>query len=168
MCGRFTLSVPAAVLAELFQLADAPAWSPRYPIAPTHPAPTVAMLSGQAGRPFRLFHWDLIPSWGKEASIGTRMINAQAATAAAKPPFRTAFRQRRCLVRADGFYEWQREARREQPFYIRLRDGRPFAFAGRWERWEFPKGEGIHSCTLLTTETDDLIRRFHHRMPVIL
>jgi hypothetical protein len=121
MCGRFTRSAPAAVLAELFELVETPAWTPRYNIAPTQPASTGVRLSNEKHRQIRLWRWELLPSWAKDATIGTRMINAQAETAATKPAFRAAFRQRRCLVLADGFYEWQGEGRREQPCYIRLR-----------------------------------------------
>ncbi len=168
MCGRFTLSAPAAILAELFHLVESPAWAPRYNIAPTQPAPTVVRLSNQEHRQFRLLQWGLIPSWAKDPGVGAEMINARAETAATKPAFRAAFRKRRCLVLADGFYEWQRQGRRKQPHYIQLRDGRPFAFAGLWEHWEGPDGVRIDSCTLLTTEPNDLIRQLHNRMPMIL
>lgn len=106
MCGRFTLRTPAAILAELFDLAEIPAWTPRFNIAPTQPVATVVRTTEDSGRQFRQYHWGLIPSWAKDPRIGDRMINAQAETAATKPAFRAAFRRRRCLVLADGFYEW--------------------------------------------------------------
>ncbi len=168
MCGRFTLRTPAAILAELFQLAGIPTWAPRYNIAPTQPAPTVVLTSEHPGRQFRQWHWGLIPSWAKDPRIGADMINAKAETVSTKPAFRAAFKKRRCLVLADGFYEWQRIERRKQPFYVCMQDGKPFAFAGLWEHWEGSDGAVIDSCTLLTTEPNDLIRTFHHRMPVIL
>lgn len=168
MCGRFSQGTPADILAQLFQLADIPSWTPRYNIAPTQLVPTVVVTSEHPSRQFRAWRWGLIPSWAKDPSIGSRMINAQAETASTKPAFRAAFRRRRCLMLADGFYEWQQLGRRKQPFHVRMRDGTPFAFAGLWEHWKGPDGAAIDSCTLLTTEPNDLIRTFHHRMPVIL
>jgi putative SOS response-associated peptidase YedK len=141
---------------------------PRYNIAPTQPVATVRTARGSGDREMVFLRWGLVPSWSKDPSIGSRMINARSETVADKPAFRAAFRRRRCLVPADGFYEWQKQNGWKQPFYIHLREGRPFAFAGLWEFW---KGEGdviIESCTLLTTEPNDLIRPLHSRMPVIL
>lgn len=168
MCGRFTLKTLAPVLAEVFDLPEPPAWTPRYNIAPTQLVPTVVRLPEQPARQFCQWHWGLIPAWAKELAIGNRLINAQAETAATKPAFRAAFRQRRCLVLADGFYEWDQRGRPRQPVYIRMHDGRPFAFAGLWERWTSPEGGVIESCTLLTTEPNAAIHPLHHRMPVIL
>lgn len=168
MCGRFTLVTPAKELAEQFRLIEVPSLSPRYNIAPTQPVAAVRQLPGNGARKLSLLHWGLVPFWAKEPGIGSRMINARSETAAEKPAFRAAFRRRRCLVLADGFYEWQRLERGKQPFYIRLRDGKPFAFAGLWEHWKGPDETTIDSCTLLTTEPNDLIRPVHNRMPVIL
>lgn len=140
MCGRFSQGTPAEILAQLFQLADLPSWTPRYNIAPTQLVPTVVVTSEHPSRQFRTWRWGLIPSWAKDPSIGSRMINAQAETASVKPSFRAAFRRRRCLVLADGFYEWQQLGRRKQPFHVRMRDGSPFAFAGLWEHWKGPDG----------------------------
>jgi putative SOS response-associated peptidase YedK len=168
MCGRFSQGTPSAILAELFQLAKIPSWAPRYNIAPTQLVPTVVVTLEDPTRHFRTLRWGLIPGWAKDPRMGSRMINAQAETASTKPSFRTAFRRRRCLVLADGFYEWQQLGRRKQPFHVRMRDRSPFAFAGLWEHWKGPDGDVIGSCTLLTTEPNDLIRSFHHRMPVIL
>jgi putative SOS response-associated peptidase YedK len=168
MCGRFTLVTPAKELAEQFRLIEVPSLSPRYNIAPTQPVAAVRQLPGNGARELSLLHWGLVPFWAKEPGIGSRMINARSETAAEKPAFRAAFRRRRCLVLADGFYEWQRLERGKQPFYVRLRDGKPFAFAGLWEHWKGPDETTIDSCTLLTTEPNDLIRPVHNRMPVIL
>jgi len=156
MCGRFSLGADAATLVAQFDLFEAPAWTPRYNIAPTQEAPTIVIASADASRGFKFHRWGLIPSWAKDPGIGSQMINAQADTVATKPAFRAAFRKRRCLVLADGFYEWARQGRQKQPHYIRLRDWRPFAIAGLWEHWE---GGGA---------ANDLIGAFHHRMPVIL
>ena len=168
MCGRFTLGATAATLAAQFDLATVPTWTPRYNIAPTQEVLVVLQPSPQANREARLHRWGLIPPWAKDPSIGNRMINARAETVATKPAFRRAFKERRCLLLADGLYEWQRQERRKQPFYIRLRDGRPFAFAGLWEHWEGSEGMAIQSCTILTTTSNEVVGRIHDRMPVIL
>ncbi len=168
MCGRFSLGTPAAILAAQFQLFKTPAWTPRYNIAPTQEAPTVLKTSADSPRHFKRLRWGLIPSWAKDLSIGSQLINAQAETAATKPAFRSAFRKRRYLILADGFYEWKKENRHKQPFHIRLHDGRPFAFAGLWEHWDAGEGLAIDSCTILTTTPNDLLRPLHHRMAVIL
>ena len=168
MCGRFSLGTPGSVLAAQFDLFEAPAWTPRYNIAPTQDVLVVVRRPEAPKRQARLLRWGLIPQWAEGPVVGSRMINARAETVATKPSFRRALRERRCLVLADGFYEWQKQDRRKQPFYIRLRDGRPFAFAGLWERWAPPDGQPIDSCTILTTVANDLIRPLHVRMPVIL
>lgn len=169
MCGRFTLFQPPEVLAEVFQLAKVPSWEPQYNIAPSQSVLTV-LTSARIGnqRRSQLLRWGLIPSWAKDPTIGARLINARAETVSEKPSFRSAFRQRRCLVIADGFYEWQRQEGKKQPFYFRLQNGEPFAFAGLWERWEAPEGETIESCTILTTTASQLLYPIHDRMPVIL
>jgi putative SOS response-associated peptidase YedK len=168
MCGRFTLITPAEVVAEQFQLIEVPSLSPRYNVAPTQPVAAVRPSPGNGGRELVLLRWGLVPFWAKDPAIGSRMINARSETVAQKPAFRAAFRRRRCLVPADGFYEWQRQDQGKQPFYIRLGNEKPFAFAGLWEHWEGPDETVIDSCTLLTTEPNDLIRLLHNRMPVIL
>lgn len=168
MCGRFTLITPAEQIAEQFELPEVPSLSPRYNIAPTQPVAAVRLLPGNGGRELALLRWGLVPFWAKDPNIGARMINARSETVAEKPAFRAAFRQRRCLVLADGFYEWQRLERGKQPFYIHLRDGKPFAIAGLWEHWKGANGQTINSCTLLTTQPNDLIRTLHNRMPVVL
>ena len=113
-------------------------------------------------------HWGLVPSWADDPKIGNRMINARAETAADKPSFRTAMRRRRCLIVADGFYEWETVAKRRQPMFIHMRDGRPFAFAGLWESWEGADHSALESCTILTTSANELVRPIHDRMPAII
>lgn len=168
MCGRFTLSGPGDVVAAVFELSEVPPIVPRYNITPTQPVSAVLLAAESSQRRVATFRWGLIPSWAKDSAIGARMINARAETVATKPSFRSAFRLRRCLVIADGFYEWQKLDRRKQPFHIRMRDGRPFAFAGLWERWKGTHGDVVDSCTLITTEPNELIAPLHNRMPVIL
>jgi putative SOS response-associated peptidase YedK len=168
MCGRFTLTDPDADLAVQFNLPEIPELAPRYNIAPTQPVAAVRVAANGSGREMVLLRWGLIPFWAKDPNIGTRMINARSETVGEKPAFRAAFKRRRCLVVADGFYEWQKQNGTKQPFYVRLRDARPFAFAGLWESWEGPDANPIESCTLLTTQPNDLLRVVHSRMPVIL
>ncbi len=170
MCGRFTLRAPPSVIAEQFSLFEVPLLQRRFNIAPTQPVPVVRMTPQQAEpqRQFVFLHWGLVPSWADDPAIGNRMINARAETAADKPSFRTALRRRRCLIVADGFYEWQKTGKRRQPMFIHRRDDRPFAFAGLWESWEGADHSALESCTILTTEANDLIRPIHDRMPVIV
>jgi putative SOS response-associated peptidase YedK len=168
MCGRFTLTAPADAVAVQFELPEVPALEPRYNIAPTQPVAAVRLARETGEREFAHLHWGLVPFWAKDPKIGSRMINARSETVGTKPAFRAAFRRRRCLVLGDGFYEWQKAQGGKQPHYIRLKDGRPFAFAGLWERWQGAEQEAIESCTLLTTAPNDLIRPLHNRMPVIL
>ena len=170
MCGRFSQSQPAEAIAQAFQVAEVPTLKPRYNIAPTQAVGTVLKLSGHQDKQFRMLHWGLIPRWAKDPKMGARLINARAETVAEKPAFKSAFQKRRCLVVADGFYEWQAQENKKhkQPFYFRLKDGRPFAFAGLWEHWEDANQEAIESCTLITTEANELMQPIHNRMPVIL
>jgi putative SOS response-associated peptidase YedK len=170
MCGRFTLRAPASVIAEEFSLFDVPPLEPRYNIAPTQMVAAVRMNREAVPpqREFAWFRWGLIPSWADDPAIGNRMINARSETVAEKPAFRAALRKRRCLIVADGFYEWQKSGREKQPYFIRLRSDRPFAFAGLWEFWEGPDNSAWESCTILTTDANDLMRPIHERMPVIL
>lgn len=168
MCGRFTLSQSAEAIASVFQLNQVPTLEPRYNIAPTQLVSTVLQTPAPKERQFQMFRWGLIPAWAKDATIGAKLINARAETVAEKPAFRSAFRHRRCLVVADGFYEWRRQDGKKQPFYFRMQNGQPFAFAGLWEHWQNPDGEAIASCTILTTEANELLQPIHDRMPVIL
>lgn len=166
MCGRFSLSTPGSALAEQLQLAEVPALAPRYNIAPTQEIAVVRQVNSD--RILDLVRWGLIPSWATDPAIGARMINARAETVAEKPAFRAAFSRRRCLVLADGFYEWQRTNGQKQPFYFHLRDNKPFAFAGLWEQWQGADGTTIDTCALLTTSANEVLRPVHERMPVIL
>jgi putative SOS response-associated peptidase YedK len=168
MCGRFTLTDPDQKLAVQFNLPEVPDLQPRYNVAPTQPVAAVRVAGQSAARELTLLHWGLIPFWAKDPRVGERLINARVETAAEKPAFRAAFRRRRCLVLADGFYEWQKVEGKKQPYYIRMRSREPFAFAGLWELWEGADGSVVESCTLLTTEPNDLMRPIHNRMPVIL
>jgi putative SOS response-associated peptidase YedK len=167
MCGRFSFTQSESAIAEIFQVSQVPTISPRYNIAPTQSVPTV-LQNSEDKREVKLLHWGLIPSWAKDPKMGTKMINARAETVEEKPAFRAAFKKRRCLVLADGFYEWQQQNGKKQPYYFRVEDGEIFAFAGLWEHWESPEGEAIDSCTIITTEANDVLRPFHERMPVIL
>jgi putative SOS response-associated peptidase YedK len=166
VCGRYVLTVTGRVLARLFDLDEVPELEARYNIAPTQQVPIVR--AGPDGRRLDAVRWGLIPSWAKDPSIGSRMINARAETVAEKPSFRNAFRRRRCLVPADGFYEWRRNGNRKQPYLVRFGDGRPFAIAGLWEVWHRPDGTPLESCTLITTEPNLVVALLHDRMPVIL
>jgi putative SOS response-associated peptidase YedK len=168
MCGRFTLHASPEALATLFELPEPPELAPRYNIAPTQPIAIVRMDAGAEQREWTHVLWGLIPSWSKDPSIASRMINARAETAAEKPSFRAAMRRRRCLVPVDGFYEWRKEGKRKQPFYVTMQDDAAFAFAGLWEVWAGPDGGVIESCTILTTEPNELMEAIHNRMPVIV
>lgn len=167
MCGRFTLTVDPDELQKQFGLAEPPpaGLAPRYNIAPSQ---AVAVVANEPERKLEFFQWGLIPSWAKDPKIGNKLINARAETLAEKPAFRAALKRRRCLVVADGFYEWKKLDGRKQPMYIHLKDGRPFAFAGLWEVWRSPQDELIKTCTIITTEPNALLESIHNRMPAIL
>jgi putative SOS response-associated peptidase YedK len=167
MCGRFTQAADGEIIAQVFQLPETPELAPRYNIAPTQEV-AVVRAAESGGRELVRLHWGLIPSWAKERAMGARMINARAETLAEKPAFRSAFRARRCLIVADGFYEWQKLGGRKQPYFIGFSDRRPFAFAGLWERWKGEGSEHVESCTIVTTEANELLAPIHDRMPVIL
>ena len=169
MCGRFTLRKPSREVAEAFRLfegEDMPL-KPLYNIAPTQMVAAVRVDPQTKRREMPLLKWGLVPSWADDPSIGNRMINARSETVATKPSFRAAFRKRRCLIPADGFFEWKKDGKHKQPYLIGVGQGDLFAFAGLWEAWE-RDGEVIQSCTVLTTEANDFIRSVHDRMPVIL
>jgi putative SOS response-associated peptidase YedK len=155
---------PREITADLMELISVPPLEPRYNIAPTQPVATVLITGEAPHRELRSLRRGLMPHWAKDPGMGNRMINARAETAAAKPTFRAAFRERRCLILADGFYEWQKQPRGKQPFFIRMADAQPFASAGIWEQWEGPDGRCIGSCTILTTQPNDLLRPIHHRL----
>jgi putative SOS response-associated peptidase YedK len=166
MCGRFTLRTPNAVLLETFQLDSAPELSPRYNIAPTQSVPVVR-ADEHRQRELVGMRWGLVPSWAKDPSIGNRMINARSETVSEKPSFRAAWKRRRCLIVADGFYEWQKVGSGKQPYFIHRRDDRPFAFAGLWEHW-LQAEVSLETCTILTTAASKLLQTIHDRSPVIL
>ncbi len=167
MCGRYTLRAPRKALTELLDVPQLPFLEPRFNIAPSQPVPVVRIAAGQAERECVLVRWGLIPTWAKDAAIGNRLINAHSDTAASKPAFRAAFKQRRCLVPADGFYEWMKVDGKKQPYLIGVGEGQPFALAGLWEAWQH-EGQTIESCTILTTDANERLRALHDRMPVIL
>src|SRR6058998_2040044 len=168
MCGRYTLKTPVERLSEMFQFPEILPLKPRYNIAPSQDVAVIRRLSDDLERKLAMLRWGLIPAWVKDPAKARQPINAKAETVAELPTFRVAFRQRRCLIPADGFYEWKQEGSRKQPVYIRMKDGEPFAIAGLWEHWEGQDGQVIESCTLLTTEPNDVLTPIHNRMPVIL
>lgn len=168
MCGRFAFYSPAEAVAALFGVRGAPELEARYNVAPTQLI--AAGREAKSGdREFVMLRWGLVPSWAKDPSIGNRMINARIETAAEKPSFRAAFRQRRCLILADGFYEWRKEDNGKTPYFISLASGEPFAFAGLWELWmDRGTGESLSTATILTTEANEFMSGLHDRMPVVL
>ena len=172
MCGRYSLTSPTEAVRRLFEFPERPNLAPRANIAPSQDVAAVRLASGESGevgRHFVWLRWGLIPAWAKDPAIGNRTINARAETVARKPAFRAAFRARRCLILADGFYEWKTESGGKQPYRITLADGGPFALAGLWERWANPQGgETIESCTIVTTAANARLQEIHPRMPVIL
>ncbi|MBD1843316.1 SOS response-associated peptidase [Cyanobacteria bacterium FACHB-63] len=163
MCGRFTQTHLAEAIAQTFDLDEIPNWQPRYNIAPTQSIGAIV-----EPHHFKLLRWGLIPAWAKDATIANKLINARAETVSEKPSFRDAFKRRRCLIVADGYYEWKKQPGRKQPFYFQRENHQPFAFAGLWERWNSPDGETVETCTIITTEANELAATVHDRMPVIL
>jgi putative SOS response-associated peptidase YedK len=169
MCGRYRLSRRKQILEEQFAaLSDDSDWSPRYNIAPTQFVPVVRQNSTITSRRLSLIRWGLVPSWAKDSSKSAAMINARSETAASKPAFRDALRFRRCLVPADGYYEWQRVGKAKQPYCFEVNRGELFAFAGIWETWSDPRGNALETCTILTTTANAVTAAVHDRMPVIL
>jgi len=169
VCGRFAFYSPTEAAAALFGVAAVPAAvEPRYNIAPTQYVAAVRP-SASEGRELVMLRWGLVPFWAKDADIGDRMINARAETVAEKPAYRAAFRHRRCLVLADGFYEWRRDGDHKTPYFISLASGAPFALAALWESWkDKASGDELQTATLITTEANDFMAPVHHRMPVVL
>ena len=168
MCGRYTLtSTPDQIIAA-FGLGGISDLSPRYNIAPTQNVAAVRFAENEAKRELVFLRWGLIPSWAKDEKIGNRMINARGETVAAKPSFRHAFKKQRCLIVADGFYEWKKlSGKKKQPYLIHAKNKEPFAFAGLWESWRSGDGE-LESCTIITTNANGMMETLHDRMPVIL
>lgn len=168
MCGRFTLAVDTADLQAAFPETSFPAQTaPRYNIAPTQP---VLLIPNTPAQKADFALWGLIPGWSKDPSIASRLINARAETLAEKPSFRGSLKYKRCLIPANGFYEWKTipGSKTKIPHYIRLESGQPFAFAGLWDEWHSPDGSLIKTCTIITTEPNELMSTLHNRMPVIL
>ena len=165
MCGRFAQKSPRAKITKKFKVEEVPPLVERYNVAPMQSV--LAVRETSEGREATLFKWGLVPRWAKDAAIGNKLINARSETVTEKPSFREAFARRRCLVPADGFYEWSRRGDRKRPFYFHMTDGEPFAIAGLWEHWE-SEGGPLETCTLLTTEANELLASYHDRMPVIL
>ncbi len=180
MCGRYSLTTPLEALRHLFDFAESPNLRPRYNIAPTQSVPVVRAGEGQGQnqRSLGMMRWGLVPSWAKDMTIASRMINARGETVAEKPAFRKAFRSRRCLVPADGYYEWQKENGRRQPYRVTRRDGAPMAFAGLWERWKalsdsggsnpVSAGDLVETFAIVTTAASESVGTLHHRMPVVV
>jgi putative SOS response-associated peptidase YedK len=177
MCGRYTITAPLEAIQRLFRVEDRPNLAPRYNVAPTQSVPIVRRPpagtgegegEGGTARQLATVRWGLIPFWAKDESIGSKLINARAETVADKPAFRDSFAKRRCLVVADGFYEWQKQGSKKQPWRITLASGEPFGFAGLWADWKTPEGERMETCTIVTTEANSLVAPIHNRMPVIL
>ncbi len=166
MCGRFTLTLDPGDLQEELNLnISSGLLTPRYNIAPSQP---VAVVRDGITRSVELFQWGLVPSWAKDVSIGYKMINARSETIAEKPSFRTPFARKRCLIPADGFYEWAQSNGGKTPYYFYLKDHKPFTFAGLWEEWKPSEGEPLRTCTIITCEANDTLKTYHERMPVIL
>jgi putative SOS response-associated peptidase YedK len=169
MCGRYRLSRRKQTIEEQFEAQPwDDDWSPRYNIAPTQPVPVIRQHPKEPVRQISTMRWGLVPSWAKDTSGAARMINARSETAATKPAFREAMKLRRCLIPADGFYEWQRRDSAKQPFCFEVEDGGLFAFAGLWERWRDPSGQWVKSCAILTTTPNAVTSAIHDRMPVIV
>jgi putative SOS response-associated peptidase YedK len=169
MCGRFAFYSPHESVTRLFGVGAVPEVEPRWNIAPTQYIAAVRAGAGDAPRRLALLYWGLVPSWAKEKAIGARMINARGETLKEKPSFRSAYRRRRCLVLADGYYEWQRSAAVKQPFYISLASGELFGMAGLWESWRDPATDAtLESCAIVTTSPAAAIAHIHDRMPVIV
>lgn len=168
MCGHFTLTLDPDELQELLGLGPfMQMYQPRYNIAPTQP---IAIVRDPDKKPVELFVWGLVPSWSKDISIGSRMINARAETVSEKPSFRSAFKRQRCLILADGFFEWSslESSAPKTPFYFQIDNGIPFTFAGLYEVWRSPEGDELPTCTIITCPSNQLVRKYHNRMPVIL
>ena len=170
MCGRFSLTGSRSAIANAFKV-EVPDFLPRYNIAPSQAIAAILEIDEVGKREFVFLRWGLIPSWAKDPAISYKLINARSETVSEKPSFRYAFKHRRCLILADGFYEWQRtegSKAKKQPYYFTLKDSQFMALAGLWERWESSEGDVINSCTILTVGANELLQPIHDRMPVIL
>jgi putative SOS response-associated peptidase YedK len=169
MCGRYRLSRRKQIIEEYFDAVSGEEdWAPRYNIAPTQPVPVIRQHPHEPRRELSLLRWGLIPSWSRDASGAARMINARSETAASLPAFRDALKLRRCLIPADGFYEWQKLGKFRQPYCFEVRGGELFAFAGIWEKWKHPSGGTLETCSILTTTPNAVTAAVHDRMPALL
>lgn len=169
MCGRYRLSRRKQIIEEHFDAVSGEEdWTPRYNIAPTQPVPVIRQNPREPRRELSLLRWGLIPSWSRDALAAARMINARSETAATLPAFRDAFQFRRCLIPADGFYEWQKAGKLRQPYCFEVREGELFTFAGIWEKWKDQAGTSLESCSILTTTPNAVTASVHDRMPVVL
>jgi putative SOS response-associated peptidase YedK len=168
VCNRYRLTHSQRYLAERFQAGDEIDDTPRYNIAPTQPVLTVRREQGKKIRQFSTMRWGLIPHWARDMSIGTRTLNARSETVTSTPAFRDCILTKRCLIPADGFYEWRAMGRVKQPYCFEVGEGEVFALAGLWDEWKSPDGEVIESCTILTTTPNTLVGDMHDRMPVIV
>ena len=168
MCGRYRLSRRKQLIEEYFDSAGEDDWAPRYNVAPTQSVPIIRQHPTEPRRELSLVRWGLIPSWAKDASGASRMINARSETAATTSAFRDALTNHRCLIPADGFYEWKKSGKLKQPYCFEVNDGKLFAFAGLWDRWKDLSGQWIRTCSILTTTPNAVTSAVHDRMPVIL
>jgi putative SOS response-associated peptidase YedK len=166
MCGRFTITSAPEAIRALFRYQEQPNFPPRFNVAPTQPIPIVRLVNGT--RQFALVRWGLLPSWVKDPKTFTLLINARGESVCEKPAFRAAMKRRRCLILADGFYEWKAVGGRKQPFFVRAKAGGPFAFAGLWETWTGPNGEELETGAIVTTRANRTLSPIHDRMPVIV
>jgi putative SOS response-associated peptidase YedK len=166
MCGRYTITSPPEAIRALFRYEQQPNFPARHNVSPTQPIPIVRLANGK--RQFALVRWGLLPSWVKDPRSFSLIINARGESVLDKPAFQAAMRRRRCLIPADGFYEWRGEGGRKQPYYIRLKTGEPMALAGVWETWTGPNGEELETAAIVTTTANRQLSAIHHRMPVIV
>ena len=166
MCGRYTVTSAPEAIRALFGYSEQPNFPPRYNVAPTQPIAIVRLIDGK--RQFALVRWGLLPSWVKDPKNFTLLINARGESVAEKPAFRAAMKRRRCLIPADGFYEWKATGARKQPHYVRAKSGEPLAFAGLWETWTGPNGEELETAAIVTTRANKKLASLHERMPVIV
>ncbi len=168
MCGRFTMTLTLQEVAEIIKITEEIDMNPRYNIAPIQDVPVIVNEEQNGQKHLKMFQWGLIPYWSKDPAIGNKMINARAETIDTKTSFKHCFQRQRCLILADGFYEWKREGKSKIPYRFMLDDRRLFGFAGIWDTWKSPDGQAINTCSIITTSPNQLMSSFHDRMPVIL
>ncbi len=166
MCGRYTVTATPEVLRALFGYVERPNFPPRYNVAPTQPIAIVRLMNGK--RQFALVRWGLLPSWVKDPKAFSLLINARGETVNEKPAYKAAMKRRRCLIPADGFYEWKAVGDRKQPYYVRAKSGVPLAFAGLWETWTGPNGEELETVAIVTTQANRTLAPIHDRMPSVI